>query len=93
MYILISDLVLTVTSLKTPRMRRMLRKECRGRTRNPFTKKSFQTGSSIFDDMSMELFLSSIIGGSSSSRLVVLDRPNAMLETFGGKLKAGAVLE
>ena len=61
-----------MTSLATPRMRRTLRSEKRGRRRNPFTRKFFHAGSCVFEKLSR--FDIVIVDGSSSSRSVVFDR-------------------
>ena len=85
--------VLTVTSLTTPRMRRTLNREKRGRMRNPFTKKSSHAGSALFEHFSRDLLKGLIEdGSSSSSRLLVLLRLNVKAEVFGATLKAGTVL-
>ena len=64
-------------------MRRTLRREKRGRTRNPFTKKSFQTGSGMFGELSREQFNIVVVGGFSESGVVELDRLNLIAEIFG----------
>ena len=56
--------------------------------RNPFTKKSFQAGSSILVDFSRELFDRVFVDGSSSSGMVELDILNVVAETFDATLKA-----
>ena len=62
-------------------MRRTLRREKRGRTRNVFTKKSFQTGSGMFGELSREQFNIVVVGGFSSSKsgVVELDRLNVIV--------------